>query len=243
MSAIPDASPDPAGHPPGPTRPPDADDAPTNRGSTEDASVTVAVTHDVDPSRRPEFEGWLHGVSAVAQDRPGHLGSSVLLPMGSDPAWHVLYRFADDQAHRSWLNSPERADLLATADRYSDRHPQQQRFGLEGWFAIPGAPPATAPPRWKMALLTFGAIYPLSLAFQLLAGPHLVGLPVAVRTALLAGSLVTLLTWAVLPLLNRLLRPWLRPVSRTSPVPDRPGAAARPTRSHANPHKTTEGAR
>lgn len=83
--------------------------------------------------------------------------------------------------------------------------------GLETWFSIAGLGVTSPPPRWKMALVTWVAIYPTITILLLGAGEALGRLPVALRTLLLTGLLVPLMTFVLLPLLTRAARSWLYP--------------------------------
>ena len=76
--------------------------------------------------------------------------------------------------------------------------------------APPGAP-ARLPPRWKTAVLIWLAIYP-SITFLLwLAGPRIASWPLALRTLALTAVLVPLMVFVLIPAIQRLLAPWLRP--------------------------------
>jgi antibiotic biosynthesis monooxygenase (ABM) superfamily enzyme len=66
-----------------------------------------------------------------------------------------------------------------------------------------------APPRFKMALLTWAAAFPLLTALNVLFGPQLAALPLPVRTLLLTGLLVGLLTYVIMPHLTRWCADWL----------------------------------
>jgi antibiotic biosynthesis monooxygenase (ABM) superfamily enzyme len=75
------------------------------------------------------------------------------------------------------------------------------------------APPAsqTMPPRWKTAVLIWLAIYP-SLTFLLwLVGPRIASWALPLRTLILTAVLVPLMVFLVIPAVQRLLAPWLRP--------------------------------
>ena len=66
-----------------------------------------------------------------------------------------------------------------------------------------------APPRYKMALLTWAAAFPLLTAVNVLLRPVLVILPLPGRTLLMTGLLVGLLTYIIMPRLTRLCAAWL----------------------------------
>jgi antibiotic biosynthesis monooxygenase (ABM) superfamily enzyme len=69
----------------------------------------------------------------------------------------------------------------------------------------------TPPPRWKMAIITWIAIYPIITGLLLALGPIILGhLPIPVVTLILSVTLVLLMTFIVMPLLTRVFRPWLQ---------------------------------
>lgn len=61
-----------------------------------------------------------------------------------------------------------------------------------------------SPPRYKVALLTWAAAFPLLTALNVLLHPLLGALPLPGRTLLLTGLLIGLLTYVVMPRLTRL---------------------------------------
>ena len=67
------------------------------------------------------------------------------------------------------------------------------------------------PPRYKLALLTWVAAYPVITMILGLLGPELASWPLGLRTLVVSVLMVATLTWLVMPGLTRLLRPWLRP--------------------------------
>ncbi len=70
----------------------------------------------------------------------------------------------------------------------------------------------TPPPRWKMAIITWIAIYPIITVLLLVLGPIILGrLPIPVVTLILSVTLVLLMTFVIMPLLTRAFRPWIQP--------------------------------
>src|SRR5207245_1202860 len=107
----------------------------------------------------------------------------------------------------------------AKADAHSTAVDRAQiRTGLETWFTVPGLPaPPTAPPRWKMALVTWLALLP-----QVIILSHVVpkGFPFLLSVALSTAIPVAMLTWVIMPRLTRLLYGWLYAQSvRAASVP------------------------
>jgi antibiotic biosynthesis monooxygenase (ABM) superfamily enzyme len=67
----------------------------------------------------------------------------------------------------------------------------------------------TPPPRWKLAIITWIAIYPIITALLLILGPFILRLPIPIVTLILSVTLVVLMTFVVMPALTRVFRPWL----------------------------------
>ncbi|GAA6621074.1 hypothetical protein [Scytonema sp. NUACC26] len=65
------------------------------------------------------------------------------------------------------------------------------------------------PPRYKIFLLTWLAIYPLITVIFLLFGKQLNLLPIPIRTLLLTLVLVYLMTYIVMPWLMKVFSTWL----------------------------------
>ncbi|MEO0948227.1 MAG: hypothetical protein AAFY11_08805 [Cyanobacteria bacterium J06641_5] len=65
------------------------------------------------------------------------------------------------------------------------------------------------PPRHKLFLLTWLAIYPLITGIYCLFGSLLEALPLLLRTLLLTGVLVYLMTYFAMPKLKKAFRGWL----------------------------------
>ena len=61
----------------------------------------------------------------------------------------------------------------------------------------------------KLAILTWASAYALITTFLALLGPSIAGWPLALRTLVLSVTMVSTLTWVIMPRLTRLFRPWL----------------------------------
>jgi uncharacterized protein len=66
------------------------------------------------------------------------------------------------------------------------------------------------PPRWKMAVVVWLAIFPALTFLLWLAGPKIASWPLPLRTLTLTAALVPLMVFLLLPAVQRLLAPWLR---------------------------------
>jgi len=173
-------------------------------------AVTLVISRTPHPGRDEELGVWCEDVVREAVKKPGHLGAGVLRPAAPGGAWTVVARYESQQALAAWRASPELARALARVEALADAPRVLERHGLEPFFETPQQLDAPrVPPRWKMAVATWIAIYPMILGLSVLTGPILGALPIPLRLLATTGLMVPLMTWAVMPLVTRLLRGWL----------------------------------
>ena len=156
------------------------------------------------------------GITAAAGRFPGTL-SAALIHGEASRDFRLTRQSGSAQAQRRWLTSAERARRHDKGRGIAGaRTAAQQRPELEARFCVPGHGAATIkpPPRWKGWLVSLVAVYPLVLLFQAFVAPRIKDWPLAAKSALLPLSVLTLLTYGVMPPVSRLLRGWLRSSSR-----------------------------
>jgi uncharacterized protein len=178
--------------------------------------VAITVTRRVKPGHEAAYEQFLAGISGAARAFPGYLGVEVFRPPpGGTDEYRTVYRF-DTPAHlRAWLDSPQRAAWLERAEPHVAGPMRTQVLtGLEGWFTLPTQPGAPPPPPYKMALVTWAAIFPLITLVVVATAPLVGPLPLVARLAVTTGVAVPLMTWVVMPRVTRLLHRWLYPSRR-----------------------------
>lgn len=172
--------------------------------------VTVAFTRAIRPGKVAEFEACVAGIAGAAGDFPGYLGTNIIRPYGgARPEYTVVIRFETPGHLKVWEDSVARAEWVARLDALTlGRMRQARSEGLEYWFTPSGQ---AAPPRWKMALLTWAALLPLVYWIPPAIGrvwqaPH----PI-VHAGLSVAVIVALMTWVVMPQVTRLAGGWLAP--------------------------------
>jgi len=182
----------------------------TDRIVTGKKSVTVVVSRRVYPGREKDYDDWVRRLVAASAESPGNQGVTLLVPEpGKTGLHHVVMRFADEKSMHIWETSYARQKLSHEADEFS-RRVRQEATGLETWFSIPECPELEAPKPWKMAIVTFLAVFVLSVAIIRLLRWASPGMNFYAESVLVAAILVGLLTWAVMPFLSRVVfRKWL----------------------------------
>ncbi|OEJ43453.1 antibiotic biosynthesis monooxygenase [Streptomyces agglomeratus] len=172
--------------------------------------VTLLIARQVEPGHEAAFEKWASGILDTAARFPGHLGYGLFRPSADGNPWFLVHRFRDAAACRTWQESPERA---AWFDHCEGHHhteiARRELTGMETWFAKPGSV-EPAPPRWKMAISSSLAVYPISLAANVTFVPPLAtALPLLLNTAVISAVLSITMTYVAMPAVSRLLRGWL----------------------------------
>lgn len=183
------------------------------RASGEDPPVTAVASRRVKDGREEEFEKWTSQILAAANEFPGYLGSEVLRPAEpDDDEYRIVFRFDHASNLERWEGSEERRRLLnEVRPLLHEEEKVQVLTGLETWFTLASKPGEPAPPRYKMAVVTWLAVFPLITAIFILFRPVLSQLPFLLRTLVLTLVMVTLMTYVVMPRMTRLFSFWLYP--------------------------------
>lgn len=171
--------------------------------------ASAVVVHRIPADTNDWFLDWQRGVSDEAAAFPGYTGTDVYPPGEVNPGeWVVVLHFESQQALNGWLGSAVRAEWVA---RYRERigpfdlTPMPSGFGT--WFA---SRTRGVPPTWKMALTVLLGLYPTVVLLSVGLGP--VTKPLGFALGVLVGNAVSvvLLQWAIMPMVTRVARPWLR---------------------------------
>jgi antibiotic biosynthesis monooxygenase (ABM) superfamily enzyme len=182
-------------------------------GEQASKEVTVVVSRKIKHGCEKDYDDWLRRFLILERKVPGYVGTTTIMEEGTDSAaiMHIIHRFSDKASLDAWENSEELHKLIEEVNNYSTPY-LQKATGLETWFTLPDMKAIVAPPRWKMAIVTFIGAYCISslalytLSFLLGQRPLLINLFMTI-------IMVVGLTYFAMPLLSRLLRRWLYPRS------------------------------
>ncbi|WP_221794165.1 antibiotic biosynthesis monooxygenase [Oceanobacter mangrovi] len=174
-------------------------------------SVAVQVSRSVKPGCEAEFEALCSQLTEAASQFAGYLGANLFRPGEGSPAdYRIVFRFADVTALDAWEQSPQRAGILQAIEPLLAAPSQRQRLsGIALWFDLPDAPAHPTPPRYKMTLVSWLALYPIVTLVFLLFGDWLQLLPLLLRTLLVTALVIFLMTYVAMPRLTRWFRFWL----------------------------------
>lgn len=178
---------------------------------TTDTSITTIVRHFIKADKTQAFENWSKEVAAIiAKQFEGFEGLQLVHPPKGHTDYLVLFKFSSFQTLEKWMNSNERANEVKKLDELSKREMILGEVnGIDFWFKSPGATKASTPPKWKMALLTWVAVFPgvviLSKIYHLIFPMF----PALLIVFLVTISLVPLLTWVLMPNIVKMAKRWL----------------------------------
>jgi uncharacterized protein len=184
----------------------------TDATPDEDPPVTAIASRRVKSGKEQEFEEWVTGILGAAAEFPGYLGSNVMRPSDpDDDEFQILFKFDHASNLKRWEESGERRTWLQRVQPLVHEENVRVLTGLETWFTLPSRPGEPAPPRYKMAIVTWIAVFPLATVIFALTHPLLGGLPTVIRTLVFTLIMVTTMTYVVMPRMTRLFSFWLYP--------------------------------
>ena len=164
--------------------------------------------------REQEWEALITRILRAAQDLPGNLGATVLKPISqATPEYRIIIRFDNSASLDRWKTSPDRLHQLKSLEAMESVPVTiEQVTGLEVWFELPAdvlARQMSPPPRHKMMLASGIGVYLTITPLLFFLGSFLDRFPLYVATLIMVSIAVVLLTYTVMPLVTRILRPWL----------------------------------
>jgi len=170
--------------------------------------IHIAITRRMLPGKEDEFKKALRRFLGESFIHGGVQGAGMITTM---PGAHerdigILRTFADEAERAAFYESDLYKDWENYAATLTEGVPEHRELtGLEAWFRTPGV----TPPRWKMAIATFVGVYPTSLLLTYFLGSTIHPLPLPLKAMIMAGLMVLMLTWLVMPLVIKFMKPWL----------------------------------
>jgi antibiotic biosynthesis monooxygenase (ABM) superfamily enzyme len=172
-------------------------------------SITVTAKYRVAPGREMEFSSWAITLFRLAAEQPGYLGAGVLATGQSE--WHIIYRFDGEEAARTWEDSFTWTHWGAQGALFTQETEEEQTPTFQSWFEGPVRAMPPPPPKWKLWCVNTSAVFPPVLMFNVIIIPYLSGVNFLIRTLALCVAVSAIVTWILMPRLQRLFKEWLYP--------------------------------
>jgi antibiotic biosynthesis monooxygenase (ABM) superfamily enzyme len=169
-------------------------------------AIHVAITRKILPGKEQEFKDSLRNFLGQSFEHGGVHGAAIIssFPGADDNEIGILRTFKDEKERDAFYHSEQFKQWEDYASTLTEPAVYRQLTGLEAWFRS-----AAPPPRWKMAIATLCGVFPTSMFLYYSTGWFLANLPSPLRLLITASLMVGILTWVVMPLVTKILRPWL----------------------------------
>ena len=173
--------------------------------------IHVAIIRQVKAGCELEFQNALREFIRASFTHSSVQGANIIVP----PPGSISREFG---ILRTFVNARERDAFHETAEfkaweeyvkPLTEGEPEfRQLHGLEAWFRGPQGPP----PKWKMALLTWVAVWPISVILKIVLEPMIgQSVPPVLFAGVVAAGIILALTWVAMPVLVKIATPWLHP--------------------------------
>lgn len=178
-------------------------------------SAGMVISTHVRPGHEKVYRAWQDRIDAAAARFPGFVGHELFPPIPNlQEDWVAVVRFETAEQLEAWIKSDVRAKLLGEAERHWD-HARVEKIGggFPGWFAAGARHVGEAfiPPNWKQAMTVLLVLYPTVMLLSRYLSPVLGFL--SLSESMFVGNLVSvaILTWLLMPIVNRVFAFWLSP--------------------------------
>lgn len=181
-------------------------------GSRSD--VTEVIFSKVRAGMSDQFRGWAQRIQAAQAGYPGYLGMYLQPPQERGAGhWVTILRYDSPSHLEAWMNSRERADLLAESKPFMEREELIRiTTSFPGWVPLDPVS-GQAPPDWKTAMLVLLGLYPIVMLELRLLNPILSGLGIhgALGTFIGNSISVALTSFLTMPWFVQKFNWWLFP--------------------------------
>jgi uncharacterized protein len=181
------------------------------QGST--APLTVVVSRRVRKGQQQAFEALSSQMTERASRFPGYLGTAMFRPASpDDPEYRIVFKFRDRETLIAWEESEERAELLEQIESLLVQPSEREvTSGIVTWFTLPGQNPVQPPPKWKMTIVSWLALYPAVTLVFVIFGDLLAKVPLLVRTMIVTIVVMALMSYVLMPRMTKWFAFWLFP--------------------------------
>lgn len=180
--------------------------------------LTVVVSRRVIKGKESNFETLSTQMTQRASHFPGYLGATMFRPSSpDDPEYRIVFKFQDRDSLNAWEESEERRELLEQIESLLVQPSEREvTSGIVTWFTLQGQNPVTPPPKWKMTIVSWLALYPAVTLVFVLFGDILAQIPLLLRTMVVTVVVMLLMSYVLMPRMTRWFSFWLFPEKNNS---------------------------
>jgi len=182
----------------------------TDRETDCDTPVTIIVKRRPRPGKEQEFEEILSGISQAAMSFRGHLGVNIFRPTRATNYYRIVFKFDSRKNFIAWETSGVRQQWLERFNEVDMGDPQMEVLsGLETWFTTADEEAIVPPRKYKMMVVVWLSVFPLSILLNYLLRPMITELHIVLQIAIISVIIVILMTYIVMPFMSKLFHHWL----------------------------------
>lgn len=180
----------------------------TNQGAT------VVINHHILDGKQQEYENWLDEIQPICRSAKGNIDWQIIRPIPNlTYVYTVIIRFDTIENLKSWMESEERKALIEKVQPLFTKYDSYYiQSGLD--FLFPLNSESQKPPvRWKQYLVTWSAIFPLSIVIPMLLLPvfDFFHFPENkwLYSFFISGIIVFIMVYLLMPRYTSLIKKWL----------------------------------
>ncbi|RWY46074.1 hypothetical protein [Mucilaginibacter gilvus] len=160
-------------------------------------------------SKVNEYENWRKIIDGALQAADGFLDKTELSPVADEPFISIVIRFRNKETAELWLKSDLRKDLLEQSQVITlSEKVESIHHNTNFWFQDSSLPAI----KWKQWVVTFTAVYPLTLTIPFLINTVLISLNIdyfLLRSLVIAITVSGLMVFKIMPFMLKKFKKWL----------------------------------
>lgn len=183
--------------------------------------ASLVVEHTVPRGKGLSFRWWHRRLTSSARKFQGYIRTDLYTPVQGEQQmkWYSIVHFDTPEHLNQWVKSQARETLIAAGRQvFSSYRFMSFATGLEGWFSRQRGTEqlGSGPPAWKQNLAVVLGLYPVVMIQSWLFGWLGIMQNWSLPSSMVINNLITssILTWAMMPLVSRLMGFWLYPASQ-----------------------------
>jgi hypothetical protein len=179
----------------------------------ENIGATAVINHHISDGKQGEYEAWLEEVRPLCQSSKGNIDWQIIRPIPSlTYNYTVIIRFDTIENLKLWMESVTRNQSVKKVEALFVKGDMYRiNSGLDFLFLEDSH--QKAPQKWKQYLVTWSAIFPLSVMFSFLLIPLFTILNIQnnkiIISLISSGIIVFTMVYILMPHYTRLIRTWL----------------------------------